>query len=284
MQIAHAGRKASTVAPWLSMSDMATEKVGGWPRRVKAPSDVPFTDRFPVPRAMTREDIEAFKRNWVDAVRRAVRAGVDFVEIHNAHGYLLMSFLSPAVNSRDDEYGGCFENRIRLSLEIAKLTRQNVPRDMPVFLRVSATDWLEEARPEAPSWRVEDTVRFAQALAESGDVDLIDVSSGGTHSAQKVRAGTAFQAPFAVAVKKAVGERLKVGSVGMITSGTVANELLERDGLDLVFVGRPFQKNPGLVWAFAEELGVEISMANQIRWGFGGRAGSAFLRRRQEKM
>lgn len=283
VQIAHAGRKASTVAPWLSMSEMATASVGGWPDRVRGPSDVPYSDRFPVPKAMSREDIEAFKANWVAAVKRAVRAGVDFVEIHNAHGYLLMSFLSPAANTRTDEYGGSFENRIRLSMEIARLTRENVPEHMPVFLRVSATDWLEEV-PGQPGWGVEDTVRFAQALADSGSIDLLDVSSGGTHAGQRVRAGPAFQAPFAVAVKKAVGDRLKVGSVGMITNGPLANSLLEKDGLDLVLVGRPFQKNPGLVWTFAEELGVEISMANQIRWGFGGRAGGPFLKTRQEKM
>lgn len=284
VQIAHAGRKASTVAPWLSMSEMATEKVGGWPDRVLGPSNVPFTDRFPVPKEMSREDIERFKSNWVAAVKRAVKAGVDFIEIHNAHGYLLMSFLSPAANKRTDEYGGSFENRIRLSLEIAKLTRQSVPDSMPVFLRVSATDWLEEAQPDQPSWKLEDTVKFAQALAESGDIDLLDVSSGGTHAAQQIRAGTAFQAPFAVAVKKAVGDKLKVGSVGMINSGPVANQLLEKDGLDLVFVGRLFQKNPGLVWTYAEELGVEISMANQIRWGFGGRGGGVYLKKRQGKM
>lgn len=284
VQIAHAGRKASTVAPWLSMSEMATAKVGGWPENVKGPSDVPFSDRFPVPKAMTKGDIEALKKNWVDAVKRAVKAGVDFVEIHNAHGYLLMSFLSPAANNRTDEYGGSFENRIRLSMEIAKLTRENVPENMPVFLRVSGTDWLEQTG--TPGWRVEDTVKFAQALADSGNIDLIDVSSGGTHVGQQVKAGPAFQAPFAVAVKKAVGDKIKVGSVGMITSGPLANDLLEKDGLDLVLVGRPFQKNPGLVWTFAEELDVEIAMANQIRWGFGGRGAGPYVnvKKRQEKI
>jgi len=134
------------------------------------------------------------------------------------------------------------------------------------------------------SWRVEDTVRFAQALAESGNVDLLDVSSGGTHAKQQVKPGPAFQAPFAVAVKKAVGDKLLVGSVGMITTGPMANNLLEKDGLDLVLVGRPFQKNPGLVWTWAEELDVEIAIANQIRWGFGGRGGGPYLKKRQEKI
>ncbi|KAI2794551.1 NADPH dehydrogenase afvA [Penicillium oxalicum] len=269
IQLAHAGRKASTVAPWLSMAATATEKVGGWPNNVKGPSNTPFQDSFPTPQAMTTADIEQFKKDWVAAVKRAVQAGVDFVEIHNAHGYLLMSFLSPATNDRTDEYGGSFENRIRLSLEIAQLTRENVPKDMPVLLRVSATDWLEEDLPDQPSWRVQDTVRFAQALADSGNVDFLDISSGGALCGE---------------VKKAVGDKLAVGTVGMIGDAHLANRLLEEDNLDFVLVGRGFQKNPGLVWTWAEELNVEISMANQIRWGFGSRGGGPYLKKRQEKI
>ncbi|KAL4804482.1 hypothetical protein BDV18DRAFT_31781 [Aspergillus unguis] len=284
VQIAHAGRKASTIPPWQSFGDTATEKVGGWPDRVKGPADVPFAERFPTPKQMTKKDIEDLKVAWVAAVKRAVKAGADFVEIHNAHGYLLMSFLSPAVNTRTDEYGGSFENRIRLSLEIAKLTREAVPDHMPVFLRVSATDWLEEAHSGKPSWKLEDTIKFAQALAESGNIDVLDVSSGGTHSDQKVKSGPGFQAPFAIAVKKVVGDKLLVGSVGMIDSGHLANSLVEKEGLDITLVGRGFQKNPGLVWTFAEELGVEIGMANQIRWGFTSRGGGPYLRKRSGKI
>lgn len=278
VQIAHAGRKASTVAPWLSFNDAATNKVGGWTDNVKGPSTEPFTDKVPTPKEMTKADIEELKTAWVAAVKRAVAAGADFVEIHNAHGYLLMSFLSPAVNKRTDEYGGSFENRIRLSLEIAKLTREALPDHMPVFLRVSATDWLEESHPGEPSWKLEDTVRFAQALAQSGTVDFIDVSSGGVHKDQKPHAAPGFQAPFAIAVKKAVGDAIAVGSVGMINSAELASSLVEKEGLDFVLVGRSFQKNPGLVWSFADELGVEIAMANQIRWGFGSRGGGPYLK------
>ncbi|KAL5358794.1 hypothetical protein BJX96DRAFT_183340 [Aspergillus floccosus] len=284
VQIAHAGRKASTVAPWLSFNDAASEKVGGWPDRVKGPSDIPFTDKVPTPKSMSKEDIENFKIAWVAAVKRAVKAGADFVEIHNAHGYLLMSFLSPAVNLRTDEYGGSFENRIRLSMEVAKLTREAVPKDMPVFLRVSATDWLEESMPDQPSWRVEDTVRFAQALAESGYIDVLDVSSGGNHAAQHIHAKPGFQAPFAIAVKKAVGDKLAVGTVGMIDSAHLANSLLEKDGLDMVLIGRGFQKNPSLVWTWAEELNLELSMANQIRWGFSKRGGGPYLPKKREEL
>jgi 2,4-dienoyl-CoA reductase-like NADH-dependent reductase (Old Yellow Enzyme family) len=171
-----------------------------------------------------------------------------------------------------------------LSLEIAQLTRDNVPKDMPVFLRVSATDWLEEVMPNQPSWRVEDTARFAKALAESGNVDVLDISSGGNHQKQHIHAKAGFQAGFAIEVKKAVGDQLKVGTVGMINDGYLANCLLENNNLDFVLVGRGFQKNPGLVWTWAEELDVEISMANQIRWGFGSRGGGVYLKKRQEKM
>jgi len=278
VQIAHAGRKASTVAPWkMNEAIIATEKVGGWPDRVVGPSEVPFSAAFPSPKAMSREDIEQFKRDWVAAVKRAVAAGVDFVEIHNAHGYLLSSFLSPQANTRTDEYGGpSLENRMRLPLEIAQLTRDAVGPHIPVFLRVSATDWVEETLPEE-SWKLSDTVVFAQKLAEQGAIDLIDISSGGVHSQQKVKSGPAFQAPFAVAVKKAVGDKLVVATVGAITDGRQANRLLEEEGLDVVLVGRGFQKDPGLAWTFAQHLGTEIAMASQIRWGFGGRGGSPYI-------
>ncbi|SPQ24041.1 1b158a8d-5b5a-4ac8-9885-873aae657f54 [Thermothielavioides terrestris] len=277
VQLAHAGRKASTVAPWkMGEATVATAKVGGWPDRVVGPSTVPFDDAHCRPAAMTRDDIEQLKRDWAAAARRALAAGADFVEIHAAHGYLLSSFLSPHANTRTDEYGGSFENRIRLPLEIARLTRDVVGERVPVFLRVSATDWVEDSHP-AESWTAADTVRFAEALAAQGAVDLIDVSSGGVHAAQKVRSGPAFQAPFAIAVKKAVGDKLLVATVGAITNGKQANRLLEDDGLDVVLVGRGFQKDPGLAWTFAQHLDTEIAMASQIRWGFTRRGGRPYI-------
>ena len=142
---------------------------------------------------------------------------------------------------------------------------------MPLFLRISATDWLEH-EPDMESWRLEDTVRLAEILADMG-VDLLDVSSGGLHPKQKLKTGPGYQAPFAKAVKEKVGDRMAVGTVGTITSGKQAQQLLD-EGLDLAIVGRMFQKNPGLVWTFAEELGVQVNVANQIRWGFGGRPGA----------
>jgi 2,4-dienoyl-CoA reductase-like NADH-dependent reductase (Old Yellow Enzyme family) len=284
IQLSHAGRKASTVAPWLSAGDLATERVGGWPENVKAPSDIPFHSRYAIPKAMTKEDIEEVKQAWVAAAKRALAAGVDFIEIHCAHGYLLHEFLSPMTNKRTDEYGGSFENRTRLPLETAALIREAVGPNVPVFLRVSATDWLEEVHPDEHSWREEDTLHFAQTLARQGAIDFLDVSTGGNHSAQKIKVGPAFQAPFAIAAKRAVGDRLAVGSVGMINSASLANKLVEEDGLDFVMIGRSFIRNPALVWDFAEELGVEIGMANQIRWAFSRRGGGPYLPKKSSKI
>lgn len=267
IQLAHAGRKASTVAPWLG-GVTATNAVGGWTDNVKAPSAVPFAEGDIVPKAMTKEDIQEVKDAWVAATRRAVAAGVDFIEIHSAHGYLLSSFLSPSSNKRTDEYGGSFENRIRLPLEIAQLTRDTVGSDIPVFLRVSATDWLENSLPEEQGWKLEDTVEFAKALAAQGAIDLIDLSSGGVHSAQKVMSSVGFQVPFAAAVKKAVGDKLLVSAVGTINNGVLAEKILNEEGIDLIRVGRAFQRDSGLAWAFAKDLDTEIAMAGQIRWGF----------------
>jgi 2,4-dienoyl-CoA reductase-like NADH-dependent reductase (Old Yellow Enzyme family) len=284
IQLAHAGRKASTVAPWLSFGALATDDVGGWPDNVFGPSAIPYNPDHAQPKEMSIDDIETLKKAWVAAVKRAVEAGFDVIEIHNAHGYLLHSFLSPAANKRTDKYGGSFENRIRLTLEIVELTRKEMPGDMPLFLRLSATDWLDH-NPEykGESWTIHDSVRLAPLLAERG-VDLLDVSSAGNHPMQKIVPGPGYQAPFSKAIKRVVGSKMLVGTVGTITSGKQAEALLTGKGkeeeargeeeLDVVVVGRMFQKNPGLVWSWAEELGVEINVANQIRWGFGGRPGA----------
>lgn len=284
IQLAHAGRKASTVAPWLAMGAVATEEVNGWPKNVKGPSDIPYNADHATPIAMTLQDIEDLKLAWAAAVRRAVAAGFDVIEIHNAHGYLLHSFLSPASNKRTDKYGGSFENRTRLTLEIVEICRKEMPKDMPLFLRLSASDWLD-TNPEytGESWTLSDSVKLAPLLASAG-VDLLDVSSAGNHPQQKISPGPGYQAPFAKAIKAAVGDALLIGTVGTITSGAQAEALLTGKGdekvshgaqeLDLVIAGRMFQKNPGLVWTWAEELGVQIQVANQIRWGFGGRPGA----------
>lgn len=273
IQLAHAGRKASTVAPWLSLGLAATESIGGWPDNVWGPSTVPYHDAFPVPKELSKAQIKAVVVAFAEATKRALKAGIDVIEIHNAHGYLLFSFLSPISNTRTDEYGGSFENRIRLTLEVVDAIRDVIPEDMPLFLRVSATEWLEEALPNEPSWRVEDTVKLAGILAERG-VDFLDVSSGGNHPKAIMKGGPAYQAPFAEAVKQAVGDKLVVGSVGSITNGKIAQEVLDKGQADVILVGRQFQKNPAAVWAFASDVGVAIKVANQIGWGFGGRGSS----------
>ncbi|KAL5511398.1 OYE32_3 [Sanghuangporus vaninii] len=271
IQLAHAGRKASTVAPWLDLGAIASFEHGGWPDDIWAPSAIPYNDASPTPKELTKEDIKETVRAFVDATKRALKAGFDVIEIHNAHGYLLHEFLSPVSNKRTDEYGGSFENRIRLTLEIVDAVRAVIPKETPLFLRISATEWLEESLPGEPSWTIQDTVKLAGILAAHG-VDLLDVSSGGLHPAQKVTVSyKAYQAPLAEAVKKAHGidtsSGLLVSAVGLITTGQLAEEILELGMADAVFVGRQFQKEPGTVLAFAEQLGVKIKIANQIEWG-----------------
>ncbi|KAI9794601.1 MAG: hypothetical protein M1816_004488 [Peltula sp. TS41687] len=277
IQLSHAGRKASTVAPWLSSGDMATKTVGGWPDEVYGPSAIAYNDKHVMPREMSIEDIDRFKQAWVTAVKRALSAGFDAIDIHCAHGYLLHNFLSPISNRRRDNYGGSFANRIRLTLELVDLTRRSIPDAMPLFLRLSATDWVEEVD-GMEGWDVAQSIKLARILAERG-VDVLDVTSGGAHPLQQIKPGPAYQAPFAIAIKEAVGDGLMVSAVGNIWSGKQAQGLLEGGGggdgvgLDLVLAGRGFLKNPGLVWAWAEEMGVEVNMPHQIRWGFRGRHG-----------
>ena len=220
-----------------------------WPDDVYAPSAIRYNENLPHPNEMSKKDIDDFKKAWVAAVKRAVACNFDVIEIHTAHGYLLHEFLSPASNKRSDEYGGSFENRTRLPLAIVELTRSIIPDDMPLFLRISATDWLDDV-PDIDGWTLDDTLKFAEIIAGMG-VDLIDVSSGGLHPEQKIKPGPGYQAPFAKAVKERLGDKIAVGTVGTITSGKQANQLLE-EGLDLAIVGRMFQKNPGLVWTWAE--------------------------------
>ncbi|KAK1816740.1 NADH-dependent flavin oxidoreductase [Friedmanniomyces endolithicus] len=257
IQLGHAGRKASTVAPWLSAGAVAGEDLNGWPRE---------------PKELSLEGIEELKKAFNEAVKRALKAGFDAIEIHGAHGYLLHSFVSPVSNQRTDDYGGTFEKRTRLIMEIVEETRATIPKDMPLFYRISATDWLEEVPKEQipESWTNSDSIKLAHLLADAG-VDYLDVSSGGNHPLQHPHSKPAYQAPFAIAIKKSVGDKMAVGTVGMIESAKLANQLLEEEGLDMVTVGRAFQTNPGLVFQWAEDLQVGLQLPNQIRWGVAGR-------------
>ncbi|KAL0568858.1 NADH-dependent flavin oxidoreductase [Marasmius crinis-equi] len=280
IQLAHAGRKAATVAPFINFGMAATKAVGGWPDDVVGPTSERFSDTFHTPRELTVPEIKGLVQAFKDAAVRGLKAGFDTMQIHNAHGYLLDSFISPHSNKRTDEYGGSFENRIRFTLEVVDAVREVIPEDMPLSLRISATDWLEESLPDEPSWRIEDTIKFAHILAEHG-IDSIDISSGGNSPHQKIGIfGSHTQTLLAKKVKESFdaanqqvrgGGKALVSAVGSINTGTVAEQCLQDGRCDFVTVGRHFQKNPGAVWQFAEELDVTIYVAKQIGWGYGGR-------------
>ncbi|RMZ75023.1 hypothetical protein DV737_g5529, partial [Chaetothyriales sp. CBS 132003] len=276
IQLGHGGRKSNTTAPWLSFHGDTPAEVGGWPDNVWAPSAIPYSSSYPTPKVYTLDGISALRDSFVAATDRAVKAGFDAIEIHAAHGYLLHNFMSPVTNQRTDQYGGSFENRTRLLLEIVDDMRAAMPTGTALFVRISATDWLDvndDLKREFPeSWTLDQSIKLAAILADHG-VDLLDVSTGGLHAKQQVTEGPAYQAPFAKAIKEAVGDKMLVTAVGAITDGKLANELVQDHGLDAVFVGRYFQKNPGLVWQFADDLGVEIQTFNQVRWAFNGRSG-----------
>ncbi|KAJ0380324.1 hypothetical protein COL26b_001439 [Colletotrichum chrysophilum] len=277
IQLAHAGRKASTLAPWLGFETLAGQEAGGWPQDVVGPSDLAWSDKHSTPREMTMAEIDQLKQDFVKGAYRSLHAGFDVIELHFAHGYLISSFLSPASNKRTDQYGGSFENRTRLAVELVDAVREVIPEDMPLFVRISATDWLD-TNPEwdGPSWTVDESVKLAQILADHG-VDVLDVSTGGNHSQQKIVASAGFQAPMTKKIKAAVGDKMLVSAVGIVKDGNLAEKLItgsDEEGdtpLDLIAAGRGFQKNPGLVWQWADDLGVDIHVAKQIGWGFKGR-------------
>ncbi|KAJ3527980.1 hypothetical protein NM208_g10436 [Fusarium decemcellulare] len=268
IQMGHAGRKASTVVPWIDRKAVAVKEADGWPDQVVAPSAIAFGPGTLVPKEMTKEDIAKFKQDWVAAVRRVLQVGFDAIEVHAAHGYLLNSFLSPASNQRTDEYGGSFENRIRLLLEVVELTRDIIPEDYPLFVRMPGTDYLD-FDPSLPQWHIEEAGKLARILAGKG-VDFIDISGGGLDSRQKITPGPGYQVPWAAAVKKAVeGTGVFVSAVGSITSGKQAQGYLSDGSVDAVLVGRAFLKDPNLVWHWADELDIDIHVPAQYGWGFG---------------
>ncbi|GAP90298.1 putative NADPH dehydrogenase [Rosellinia necatrix] len=273
IQLAHAGRKASTLAPWIvprgRHSVVASKEHGGWEDNVWGPSPIRFAEEgYVVPKEMTAEDIAAAKQAFRDAARRAVEAGVDTVEIHGAHGYLISEFLSPLSNQRTDAYGGSFEGRTRLLFETIAAVREVIPATMPLLLRISATEWMEHAG--APSWTLEDSIRLAKLLPAAG-VDLLDVSSGGNNDRQKITVHPYYQADLAGAIREALhkdGIPLLVGAVGMIDNAEMARALVEEGGdlvpkADLVLVGRQLLREPEFALRAAHQLGVEVKWPNQ---------------------
>lgn len=233
IQLAHAGRKASTWRPWANKAGSVPESEGGWP--TFAPSALAFDANHTTPKAMSLDDIQAVTTAFVEAARRALKAGFKVVEVHAAHGYLLHQFLSPLSNQREDTYGGDFENRIRLLLEVTQAVRQVWPDELPVFVRLSATDWEENG------WDIEQTVKVAQRLKALG-VDLIDVSSGGTSPTARIPVGPGYQTIFAQQVRDGAG--VPSSAVGMITSAEQAEHILRTSQADMIMLARELLRDP----------------------------------------
>ncbi len=246
IQIGHAGRKASCLPPWKGGSKMVSPDEGGW--ITVAPCPLPFGDGEPEPSPLTQEDIEALKQAFVAAARRAVAAGFKVLELHAAHGYLLHQFLSPISNVRTDAYGGSLENRMRFLLELTQAVRPVLPEDMPLFVRVSATDWVEGG------WDLEQCVVLAGELGKLG-VDLIDVSSGGLVPYAKIPVGPGFQVPFAEAIRARAG--IMTSAVGLITEPAQAQEIISSGKADMVMLGRQMLREPYWAHRAAMELGAE---------------------------
>ncbi|MGD9726611.1 MAG: NADPH dehydrogenase NamA [Nitrospiraceae bacterium] len=244
IQLAHAGRKASTYRPWEGHG-LVPEALGGW-SKVVAPSALPFAEGYATPDALTESEIQAVVTAFVEAARRACDAGFCVVEIHAAHGYLLHEFLSPFSNRRQDRYGGSFENRVRLVREVAAAVRGVWPERLPLFVRISATDW------EAGGWDVEQSVELARQLKPLG-VDLIDCSSGGNLPHAKIPVGPGYQTPFAERIRREAG--IATGAVGLISMPEQADEIIRKGQADLVLLAREFLRDPYWPLHAARELG-----------------------------
>ena len=244
IQIAHAGRKGSCVPPWDGGARIANPEDGGW--TVVAPSAIPFRDTDPPPVALDESGLREIVDAFVAAARRAVAAGFRVIELHNAHGYLLHEFLSPLSNRRTDRYGGSFENRIRLSLEVAGAIRGVIPEQMPLFVRISCTDWVEGG------WDLEQSIELARALKPIG-VDLMDCSSGALVRNAKIPVGPGFQVPFACAIREHA--HIATGAVGMITDPHQANEIITSGKADLTFLAREMLREPYWAIQAAQALG-----------------------------
>ncbi|MBC8268498.1 MAG: NADH:flavin oxidoreductase/NADH oxidase [Rhodospirillaceae bacterium] len=252
IQLAHAGRKASSDMPWRGGAPLAKDTPEGW--ETFAPSALPYNDGWPTPTALEAEGLERIKQAFVDAATRAIRAGFDLIELHCAHGYLMHQFLSPLSNQRDDAYGGSLENRMRFPLEVFAAVRSVCPEDYPVGVRVSATDWVEGG------WDLESTITFAQALCDIG-CDFIDVSSGGNSPAQKIIAGPGYQTGFASAIRQATN--MTTVAVGQITDPRQAETIVSSGQADIVALARGMLYDPRWPWHAAEVLGADAAFPPQ---------------------
>ncbi|HEX4802911.1 MAG TPA: NADH:flavin oxidoreductase/NADH oxidase [Myxococcaceae bacterium] len=251
IQLAHAGRKASVRVPWEGGAPLQQSE-GAW--QTLAPSAIPFAPNYPTPKAVTEKESEQVIEQFRNAARLAVRAGFEVVEIHMAHGYLLQEFLSPLSNHRQDRYGGPFENRIRFPTRVAEVVRQTWPERQPVFVRISATDWVDGG------WNLEQSVQLSQRLHQVG-VDLIDCSSGGILPNIKIPAEAGYQVPFAARIRKEA--RVATGAVGLITEPHQAADIISTGKADACFLARAELRDPYWPLHAASALSVAVPWPNQ---------------------
>jgi 2,4-dienoyl-CoA reductase-like NADH-dependent reductase (Old Yellow Enzyme family) len=251
IQLAHAGRKASCDLPWKGGRQIQSGE-HAW--QTVAPSAIPFYETDITPHGLTNNEIAVLVNDFKQAAIRSVKAGYQLIEIHAAHGYLINEFLSPLTNQRTDEYGGSFENRTRFLSEIIEAVQTVWPADLPLFVRISATDWAEGG------WTIDDSVKLSMMLKAKG-VDLVDASSGGTVSTAKIPAGPGYQVQFAEAIKKQTG--ILTGAVGIITTPQQAEEILQQQQADLVIIAREHLRDPYFALHAAAVLGDDIVWPSQ---------------------
>jgi 2,4-dienoyl-CoA reductase-like NADH-dependent reductase (Old Yellow Enzyme family) len=252
IQLAHAGRKASHEVPWSGNKQIPSDQENGW--KAHAPSAIPFTDIEEVPIELDKADIEKIKADFKAATSRAIKAGFKVIEIHAAHGYLLHEFYSPLSNHRTDEYGGSFENRIRLLLEVIAAVQEVWPKDNPLFVRISSTDWTEGG------WTADDSVALAKILKTNG-VDLVDCSSGGNVATAKIPLKPGYQVEFAERLRNKAG--ILTGAVGLITDPVQADQIIGRGQADVVLLAREMLRDPYFPLRAAHVLGHEITWPKQ---------------------
>ena len=247
IQLAHAGRKASTYSPWKGTGEVKIED-GGW--LTLAPSPIPFADNFPLPKEMNENDIKLVINQFADAAKRSVDAGFEVIELHFAHGYLVHEFLSPLSNKRTDQYGGNLQNRCRFAIELAKSVRIIIPDGTPLFARISSTDWVEGG------WDLDQSIQLAVWLKEVG-VELIDCSSGGNISNAKIPIGPGYQIPFAEKIKNQVN--ILTGGVGLITKAEQAEKIINSAQADIVLLAREMLRDPYWALHAAIKLNVDLN-------------------------
>ena len=255
IQLAHAGRKASTEVPWGGGAQIASSDPHGW--QTEAPSPIPFAEGEIPPLQLNSDGLRRVREAFAASARRAARLGINAVQVHAAHGYLLHQFLSPLSNRRDDDYGGSLENRMRFPLEVFDAVRAAFPADRPVTMRISGTDWVEGG------WDIEQSIAFAQALEARG-CDAIHVSSGGLHPAQQIPVGPSYQVPLARAVKQAT-RRLPVIAVGLISEALQAEAIVGTGDADMIALARTILYDPRWPWHAAAELGAQVVAPKQYK-------------------